>query len=265
MSIDQPDHLEYTVVDGRAEIVLDRPEVLNAFNGRMLEELNAALYEAMNNSAVYAVLLTGNGRGFCSGADVSEMNGRDDRETPSKYRAHLGKVQNVVRLLYTGSKPTVAAINGPAIGAGCDFALACDLRVASEKAVLREQFVNIGLVPGDGGGWLLPRLIGESKAKEYLLTGKDITPEAALEDGLVVDVVQNGEALPAARELAGDLVSKPRCGVRGTKSLVDASQSFEEYAQAAFERQWECVNDPEHTEAVAAMHEGREPDFGRDE
>lgn len=258
-------HVDYSVTEGRAEITLDRPDVLNAFNARMLDELNEALYEAMDDTAVSVVVLTGNGRGFCSGADVSEMDGREDRETPWGYRAHLGNVQNVVRLLYNGEKPTIGAINGPAVGAGCDFALACDLRVASEDAVFREQFVNIGLVPGDGGGWLLPRLIGESKAKEYLLTGKDITPEAALEDGLVVDVVEDGEALPAARELSDDLVSKPRCGIRGTKSLVDASQSFEEYAQAAFERQWECVNDPEHTEAVEAMREGREPDFGRDE
>ncbi|WP_436348503.1 enoyl-CoA hydratase/isomerase family protein [Natronorubrum sp. FCH18a] len=257
------EYVDYTVVDGRAEVVLDRPDVLNAFDARMLEELNEVLYEAMNDSGVYAILLTGNGRGFCSGADVNEMDGRDDRETPSKYRAHLGKVQNVVRLLYTGSKPTVAAINGPAIGAGCDFALACDLRIASEEAVLRQQFVNIGLVPGDGGGWLLPRLLGEAKAKEYLLTGKDITPEAALEDGLVVDVVEDGETLSAARDLVDDLVSKPQAGVRGTKSLVDVSQSFEAYAQAAFERQWECVNDPEHSEAVAAMRDGRQPEFER--
>ncbi|PGF13911.1 oxidoreductase [Natrinema sp. CBA1119] len=261
----QFDKIEYSVTDERAEIVFDRPDVLNAFDAQMLEEITEALYEAMTDQAVSVVLLTGNGRGFCSGADVSNMDGRDDRDTPWDYRAHLGMVQNVVRLLYNGEKPTIAAINGPAIGAGCDFALACDLRVASEEAVLRQQFVNIGLVPGDGGGWLLPRLIGESKAKEYLLTGKDITPEAALADGLVVDVVEDGETRSTARELGNDIAAKPRTGVRGTKSLVDVSQSFEEYTQAAFERQWECVNDAEHSEAVAAMREGREPDFDREE
>lgn len=262
--MEQFEHIDYTVTEGRAEIVLDRPDVLNAFNAQMLTELNEALYEAMDDQSVFVILFTGNGRGFCSGADVSEMDGREDRETELGYRTHLGKVQNVVRLLYNGEKPTIAAINGPAIGAGCDFALACDLRVASEEAVLRQQFVNIGLVPGDGGGWLLPRLLGESKAKEYLLTGKDITPEAALDDGLVIDVVEDGEVHATARELGDDLVSKPRNGVRGTKSLIDVTQSFEEYTQAAFERQWECVNDPEHYEAVAAMREDRKPNFDRE-
>lgn len=255
--------IEYTVTNGRAEIVLDRPEVLNAFTVPMLEGLNAALFEAMNDDAVYAVLLTGNGRGFCSGADVDAMSGRDDRETPWDYRAYLGLIQNVVRTLYLGPKPTVAGINGPAVGAGCDFALACDLRVMSEEAMLRQQFVNIGLVPGDGGGWLLPRLIGESKAKRYLLTGEDITPRNALDDGLVVDVVADDELRSATRELADEIASKPARAVRNTKSLIDVSQSFEEYAHRAVTRQWECISDPEHQEAVDAVRQGRDPSFDR--
>lgn len=130
----QFDKIEYAVTDERAEIVFDRPDVLNAFDAQMLEEITEALYEAMTDQTVTVVLLTGNGRGFCSGADVSNMDGRDDRDTPWDYRAYLGMVQNIVRLLYNGEKPTIAAINGPAIGAGCDFDIpgSASLRGAQE-------------------------------------------------------------------------------------------------------------------------------------
>lgn len=257
------ENIDYSVVKGRAEIALDRPEVYNAFTPEMLVALNELLVEAMNDDEVYVVVLTGRGDGFCSGADVSGMEGREDRETKFRYGAHLWKVQYVDRLLYFGPKPTVAAINGPAVGAGSDFALACDLKVMNEDAFLRPHFVNLGLVPGDGGGWLLPRLVGENKAKEYLLTGRDITASAAEEMGLAAEVVPDGEVLDAARELADELRDNPTTAIRNTKALIDVSQSFAEYATEAHERQWECVHDEEHYEAVQAFLDGREPEFDR--
>lgn len=257
------ENIDYEVVDGRAEIILDRPDLYNAFTPEMLVGLNELLVDAMHDNDVYVIVLSGRGDGFCSGADVSGMEGREDRETKFRYGAHLWKVQYVDRLLYFGPKPTVAAINGPAVGAGCDFALACDLKVMSEGAFLRPHFVNLGLVPGDGGGWLLPRLVGESKAKEYLLTGRDIDADAAADLGLTVDVVPDDETLDAARELANELRDKPTTAMRNTKSLIDVSQSFSEYATEAHERQWECVHDEEHYEAVRAFLDGREPDFSR--
>lgn len=256
-------NIDYTVTDGRAEIALNRPEVYNAFTPAMLEAFNEALVDAMSDEDVYVVVLTGRGKGFCSGADVSAMEGRDDRKTKFRYGAQLWKVQYVDRLLYFGPKPTVAAINGPAAGAGSDFALACDLRVMSEKAFLRPQFVDIGLIPGDGGGWLLPRLVGEGKAKEYLMTGRDITAQDADELGLVVDVVPDDDLMDVARDLADDLRDKPKTAIRHTKELIDVRQSFAEYAAAAHELQWACINDPEHHEAVEAFNEGRAPQFQR--
>jgi len=254
------DYVDYAVANGLAEVTLDRPDVLNAFHEPMIEEIVAALDAAQDDHRVYAIVLTGRGRGFCSGADVSDMG--DERSMAASTR--LWKVQNVVRRLYFGRKPSVAAINGPALGAGSDFALACDLRVMAESAFLREQFVNIGLVPGDGGGWLLPRLVGEAKAKEFLLTGRDITPEAAEELGLVVDVVEDDAVVDAARELAWELRDKPKTALRNTKALVDATQSYEDYAGAAIVAQEEATDDPEHTEAVTALREGREPDYDRE-
>jgi 2-(1,2-epoxy-1,2-dihydrophenyl)acetyl-CoA isomerase len=255
--------IDYTVTAGRGEIVLDRPDVYNAFDPEMLVELNECLLDALADDDVYVILLTGRGKGFCSGADVSGMDGREDRANEFRYGVHLWKVQHVTRLLYFGAKPTIAAVNGPAVGAGCDFALACDLRLMADSAFFRTQFVDVGLVPGDGGGWTLPRLVGESKAKEYLLTGRDIQPADAEEMGLVVDVVADSELGVAARDLANELRDKPATAVRHTKALVDAHQSFGEYARDAHERQYDCVTDPEHSEAVRAFVEGRPPEFDR--
>ncbi len=256
------DNVEYEVVDGRAEITLNKPDKLNAFDDEMVETVVSVLEAAQEDDDVYVIVLTGAGRGFCSGADVTNMGSNRDRDQLTA-AVHLRKVQEVVRLLYAGSKPTIAAVNGPALGAGSDWALACDMRVMSEESFLREQFVNIGLIPGDGGAWLLPRLVGEAKAKEYLLTGKDITPEAAVDMGLAVEKVAAGETLERARELANTLRDKPWPAMQNTKGLIDMNQSFQDYCQAAIDAQWEVTNHPEHDEAVAALREGRDPDFDR--
>jgi enoyl-CoA hydratase/carnithine racemase len=256
--------IDYDVIDGRAEITLSRPDLMNAFDEETLLELNDSLQQAMTNDGVYVVVLTGKGRGFCSGADVTSMDGREDREKKHLYGSHLWLVQNVDRLLYFGQKPTIAAVNGPAVGAGCDFALACDLRLMNEETFLRQQFVNIGLIPGDGGAWLLPRLVGESKAIELILSGRDIEADEAVNIGLAVETVPDGETMDRARELANTLRDKPSIAMQNTKQLMGLNQSFEDYTQAALEAQWECVNDPEHTEAVNAVIEGRTPEFNRE-
>ncbi|SFT03312.1 enoyl-CoA hydratase/isomerase family protein [Halostagnicola kamekurae] len=256
--------IDYDIVNGRAEVVINRPDLMNAFDEETLLELNEALQSAMTNNSVYAVILSGRGKGFCSGADVTSMDGREDREEKHLYGSHLWLVQNVNRLLYFGQKPTIAAVNGPAVGAGCDFALACDLRIMNEETFLRQQFINIGLVPGDGGGWLLPRLVGESKAKELILTGRDIEAAEAVDLGLAVEAVSDGETMDRARKLANELRDKPAIAMQNTKQLIDLNHSFEDYTQAALEAQWDCVNDPEHTEAVNAVIEGRDPEFDRE-
>lgn len=133
----------------------------------------------------------------------------------------------------------------------------------SEEAYMRQQFVNIGLVPGAGGGFLLPRLVGESKAREYILTGRDITAANAEEMGLVVEVTESGEVLDAAREVANEIRDKPVRALEGAKAIVSPHQSYEDYAEAAFQHQWECINHPEQEEAVTALSEGCDPSFDR--
>jgi enoyl-CoA hydratase/carnithine racemase len=185
-----------------------------------------------------------------------------DDQSPEEYGAYLWIIQQFVANLRGMATPTVAAVDGPAIGAGCDFALACDLRVVGPEGIMREGFVDVGLIPGDGGAWLLPRLVGESKAREYLLTGRDITPEDAVDIGLAVERAE--DALEAATDLAREIRDKPATAVQHTNRLVDPEQGFEEYCRRAAEYQWDCVVDAEHREAVAAFNEGRAPDFDRE-
>lgn len=253
-------HISYDVTDGVVTLTLERPDVYNAFNEAMITELNDALGRANRDDAVYSLLLTGAGNGFCTGADVSTM---PDWASQSKaeYGAFLQKVQDVVRQLRSLGKPSVAAVNGPAVGAGCDFALACDVRYLASDAYLMEGFVNVGLVPGDGGAWLLPKLVGESKAREYLLTGKKILPDEAEGLGLVSGVAD--DVVETARAFAEKVTRKPAVAVQRTNRLVGAGASFEDHCERAIDYQWECVNDPEHAEAVAAMREERDPDYDR--
>lgn len=254
-------HVKYSLEEGMATITLDRPDVYNAFNEEMISELNNILREIRENDSIYIVILTGEGDGFCAGADVDSMPDWDEKSALD-YGAYLWGVQNIVRQLREMKKPSIAAINGPAIGAGCDFALACDIRYMAEDAILREGFVKMGLIPGDGGAWLLPRLIGEAKARELLLTGRNIDPEMATSLGLVTEI--RNDPVEGAREIGGEIRDLPAKAVQYTNELINLQHDFESYSQKAIEFQWECVKDDEHKEAVAAFLENREPEFDRD-
>lgn len=255
------EEIRYEREAGIATVTIDRPESYNAFTATTVGELNDALRRAADDDAVYALVLAGAGDAFCAGADVTEMPDWGSM-TPEEYAGYLWSVQNVVRQLRAMAKPSVAAVDGPAVGAGCDFALACDLRTVGPEASLREGFVRVGLIPGDGGGWLLPRLVGESAARRHLLTGRPIDAGRAVDLGLAAEVSE--EPLAAARELAGELRDLPATAVRHTNRLIDPDRSFEEYCERAIAHQWDCVNDPEHAEAVAAVREDREPAFDRE-
>lgn len=254
--------VSYRARDGYAVIALDRPDVMNAYTQDMLEELNMAIEDATDDESVYAIVLTGSGKGFCSGKDTA------DSETPD-YRFEetdrLGKVASAMELLYKGPKPSIAAVNGPAVGGGMELALSCDFRVMSENAFLRDAHVDIGATPATGGGWILPRMIGEARAKRVVLLGEDVTAEEAEELGVAADVVPEGKCLETAESIAAELRDKPAVALRESKRLVDPTvRSFEEHAHAVLDSRWACENDPESEEAAAAMREGRGPDFDRE-
>jgi enoyl-CoA hydratase len=198
--------LTFAVADRIATITVNRPDKLNALNDALMAELGEAIDEAVRRDDVGAVLLTGAGRAFVAGADITELQGQTAVE--GKARAERG--QRTFRRFEVSPKPTLAAVNGFALGGGCELAMACHLRIASDKAKFGQPEVKLGLVPGYGGTQRLPRLVGKGRALELLLTGEMIDAAEAYRIGLVNRVVGGEELLDVARAvLAGMLKQAP--------------------------------------------------------
>lgn len=198
--------LTFAVADRIATITVTRPDKLNALNDALMGELGDAIDEAVRRPDVGAVLLTGAGRAFVAGADINELHGQD--AVSGKARAERG--QRIFRKFETSPKPTLAAVNGFALGGGCELAMACHLRIASDKAKFGQPEVKLGLVPGYGGTQRLPRLVGKGRALELLLTGEMIDAAEAFRIGLVNRVVAPDALLDVARAmLAAMLLQAP--------------------------------------------------------
>ncbi len=195
--------LTFDVADRIATIMVNRPDKLNALNDALMAELGLAMHEALGRADVGAVLLTGAGRAFVAGADIGELAGQTAVE--GKARAERG--QRTFRLFETSSKPTVAAVNGFALGGGCELAMACHIRIASDKAKFGQPEAKLGIVPGYGGSQRLPRLVGKGRALELLLTGDMIDAAEALRIGLVNRVVAADVLLSTARTLLATMLA----------------------------------------------------------
>lgn len=249
----------YDVSDGVATITLNRPEKINAFNQPMLDAWVAHLVEAQTDDAVRAIVITGSGKGFCSGGDVDKMGGSDDL-TPLRIKEGLRQgVQRIPEQLARMDKPVIAAINGSAVGAGLDLALACDIRFAAAGARLSESYVRVGLVPGAGGAWLLPRIVGTAKALELLWSSEFIDANEALRLGIVNQIYADDELLPRTQEFAQRLAAAPPMSIRLIKRAV--YQGLEMNLTTALDlissHQTLVRNSADHAEAVAALREKR--------
>jgi enoyl-CoA hydratase len=196
--------LTFDVSERIATITVNRPDKLNALNDRVMGELGDAIREARERADVGAVLLTGAGRSFVAGADISELQSQN--ATQGKARAELG--QRTFRLFETSSKPTLAAVNGFALGGGCELAMACHVRIASEKAKFGQPEVKLGTVPGFGGSQRLPRLVGKGRALELLLTGDMIDAQEAYRIGLVNRIVAPDDLIRTSRALLGTMLQQ---------------------------------------------------------
>ena len=211
---------EYLVERQGAVMVftLNRPEVKNALNEGMYFALADALDEASRDMGVAAVVLTGAGDVFCSGADTRRMVAKEGvfqgASAPRTRHSYTYGVQRMSRAFYACEVPVICAVNGAALGLGFDLTTQCDIRIASETAIFSEAFVSVGLIPGDGGFWYLPRIVGYSRAVEMTITGKRIDAATAERWGLVSEVVPAGQALEAAMKLAADIATKPPHTVR---------------------------------------------------
>jgi 2-(1,2-epoxy-1,2-dihydrophenyl)acetyl-CoA isomerase len=248
-------------VEGVLTITLNRPDVLNAVNGQLAADLQDALRYAERTADVRCVILTGAGRGFCSGQDLRERSAGD---APASYGETLRRRYNpLVFRLATLEKPVIAAVNGVAAGAGCNLALAADLRLASDRARFIEIFSRIGLIPDSGGTFFLPRLVGLAKAFELAYTADEVNAEEALRIGLVNRVVPHDELMAAAAELAGRLATGPTRGygltkrafLNGLRSSLAAALDYEAHMQDLAGRT------ADHREGVAAFLEKRQARF----
>ena len=249
---------ETTREGGVLTITLNRPDVLNAFNADLHRALGAALKEARADD-VRAVVITGAGRGFCVGQDLTEF-----RESAGDIGDRLrGTYHPNILAIRALEKPVLAAVNGPAAGAGLSLACACDLRLASDQATFVPAFINIGLVPDSGSTYFVRRLLGTARAFEWMTSGRRLTAAEAHEWGLVSEVVES-DALPSrAAELAAELAAMPTRGIALTKRLFDHAEHATLEEQLEWEAQLQAVATRTHdfAEGVAAFLEKREPRF----
>jgi enoyl-CoA hydratase/carnithine racemase len=212
--------LEYRVADGIGTLVLNRPERKNAFTLDMADRWAATLIEARTDPEVRVVVLIGTGDAFCSGVDLDR---RYDGEPPSPLRRRevlAARVHRIPLALEDLDKPVIAAINGVAVGAGMDMALMCDMRIMARSARLSEGYIRLGMVPGDGGCYYLPRLVGTAKALELLLTGDFVDAEEAARLGIVNQVVDDADLAPTVEALARKIADSPPVAIRTIKRAV---------------------------------------------
>lgn len=246
---------------GVACITLNRPEALNALNRAHLRELNDAVQRAAFDPGVRCLLITGAGRGFSAGADVKEWDAGSSEEEPGA--GWIDLAHSLIMRIYRLPKPVVAAVNGVAVGAGCDIALASDLRVASTKARFGQAYIRLGYCPDAGGSFLLPRLIGEARAMEMIYTGRIIDAEEANRIGLLNALVEPEELLPTAKELAGRLAKGPTIAIGLSKENIrqNAHLNIEDALRNERRSGEICGRTEDAKEGLAATIERREANF----
>ena len=239
-------------------VTLNRPEVFNAFNAALHAALRAALEEAADPQ-VRAVVITGAGRGFCSGQDLKEF-----QEAPGSIRERLEQTYHpTIRLIRGLEKPVLAAVNGPCAGAGLSLAAACDIRIAADAATFVPGFIGIGLIPDSGGSWFVHRLLGFARAFEWMTSNRKLTAAEAHAWGLVSEVVEADELAARAAELAAEYAARPTRAIGMTKRLFDHAYtaSLEDQLELEAELQQTATGSADFAEGVTAFLEKRPPRF----
>lgn len=257
------EHIILSDTEGIFTITLNRPEKLNAFVGHMRRDLAEALEHAGSDRTIRVVIITGMGRAFCAGGDVSFMAELMERGDSEEFARILGAGRRVITAIRQMTKPVIAAVNGPASGAGCNLAFACDLRIASTTATFSQSFLKVGLHPDWGGTYFLPRLVTPSKACEMFFLGESIDAAEALRLSIVNRVVPPEELEEATHQLAQRLREAPPIAIAAAKQAVYMSEKedLDEMLRYETEAQLRCFESRDGHEGVRAFLEKREPKF----
>ncbi|MEM7466677.1 MAG: enoyl-CoA hydratase-related protein [Pseudomonadota bacterium] len=246
-------------------ITFNRPEVMNAFGDSTRPELLAALSSAEQNSDIGCVIITGTGKAFSAGGDIKSMRDQQAANDIDTITSRMSVAAEIVLLIREMTKPVIAAINGPAGGAGVNLALACDLRYASEKAIFAESFAKIGLMPDWGGHYLLPQLVGTAKALELFMLGERIDAQTALKLGIINDVFSADGFLDEVKSRAHQLAKAPRNTITAIKQCTYASvhQSLADTLRMEQAMQGELFLSDNAKEGMRAFLEKREAIFNQ--
>ena len=257
-------HVLLDIADGIGTVTLNRPEKLNAFFGAMRDEIGMALEEMAAREEVRVVVVTGKGRAFCTGADVGYMAGLIERGEFDEANALVTAGRRVIGAITAMDKPVIGSLTGPAAGGGANLALACDLRIASDRASIGQTFNRIGLHPDWGGTWLLPRLVGRARAAELFFLGEMIDAVEAERLGLVNRVVPHDALEAATLDWAGRLAAKPALALALAKQALRRSHNstLDEMLDYEAEAQDRCFRSADALEGTMAFVEKRPPRFG---
>jgi 2-(1,2-epoxy-1,2-dihydrophenyl)acetyl-CoA isomerase len=255
------EHIKVEFDDGVVTLTLNRPEKLNAFAGHMRRDLAEALEHASSDPEARVVVIRGAGRAFSTGADVSRMSELMEGGDVEEFKRLLGAGRRVLTAIRQMLKPVIAAVNGPAYGAGFNLALACDMRLAAESATFSQSFVKVGLHPDWGGSFFLPRAVPSNIACEMFFLGEAIDARRALELGLVNRVYPDAQLADETRKLAARLAAAPHTSIAAAKRAVYMSEreSLERMLQYETEAQLQCFQSREARERVRAFLERRAP------
>jgi len=248
----------YEVKDHIALITINRPESMNALNTATMKELDAAITRGEEDDDVYVMIITGTGKAFVAGADISQM--KDLTSMEAKVFGEMGN--RVFSRIENNIKPVIAAVNGYALGGGCELAMACDICVAAENARFGQVEVQLGIIPGFGGTQRLPRIVGTSKAKELIFTGATIDAQEAYRINMVGKVVPADKLLEAAFELARKIASNAQMAVRQSKSAINKGMQCDIRTATSFETEAFaiCFSTQDQKDAMGAFLEKRKLD-----
>ena len=263
---DAADEVLYEVSDAIATLTLNRPERLNTISGPMLARLTQLLIKANEDPEVRVIVLTGTGRAFCAGLDLvdaTQGSGIGSDKQVATVSVNLDLRNTPPTVLFASDKPTICSLNGSAAGYGLDTAMGCDIRIAGESAKMAAAFVKRGVVPESGGTWILPRLLGWSKAAELIFTGRTLSAKESLELGLVNHVVPDAELAAKTREIALEMAANAPLAVQSAKRLMrmGLTETFNDHVHHVYLQFLQLIRTQDFKEGMTSFLEKRPADF----